>query len=158
MKMNKADLSIQGDLIKLAQEGVFDLIVHGCNCFCSMDAGIARQIKETFIEAYKVDLATKKGDREKLGTISFAEIGNLIIVNAYTQYHYSGSTVLLDYEALRNCLRTIKNQFAGRKIGLPKIGAGLAGGDWNKILTMIREELQGEQWQIVEYSRQIKKK
>ena len=26
---------IEGDLIKLAQEGKFDVIAHGCNCFCS---------------------------------------------------------------------------------------------------------------------------
>ncbi len=144
---------IRGDLVKLAQEGCFDLIVHGCNCFCAMEAGIAKQIKDTFIEAYEADRATIKGDRTKLGSISFVEVGRLIIVNAYTQYHYSGSEVLLDYDALRNCLRIIKKQFAGKRIGLPKIGAGLAGGDWNKIFTIIAEELKGEQWTVVEYQK-----
>ena len=32
---------IKGDLIKLAQKGKFDIIAHGCNCFCTMGAGIA---------------------------------------------------------------------------------------------------------------------
>jgi O-acetyl-ADP-ribose deacetylase (regulator of RNase III) len=27
---------IKGDLIQLAKDGKFDLIVHGCNCFCTM--------------------------------------------------------------------------------------------------------------------------
>jgi len=31
--------TIQGNLIHLAQDGEFDLIVHGCNCFCTMGAG-----------------------------------------------------------------------------------------------------------------------
>lgn len=26
---------VTGDLIKLAQDGQFDVIVHGCNCFCT---------------------------------------------------------------------------------------------------------------------------
>ena len=31
--------TIQGNLIHSAQAGEFDLIVHGCNCFCTMGAG-----------------------------------------------------------------------------------------------------------------------
>lgn len=34
--------TIQGNFIHLAQNGEFDLIVHGCNCFCTMGAGIAK--------------------------------------------------------------------------------------------------------------------
>lgn len=153
MKSSDTAHLIRGDLIKLARQKHFDLIVHGCNCFCAMGAGIAKQIRENFPKAYEADRLTGKGDREKLGTITFAEIDGLVVVNAYTQYHYSGSGVLLDYEALRKCLRTIQKQFGGKKIGLPKIGAGLAGGDWNTILIIIAEELQGEQWQVVEYQK-----
>ena len=38
---------------------------------------------------------------------------------------------------------------AGKRIGLPQIGAGLGGGDWNIISKIIDEELQGENWTIV---------
>lgn len=30
---------IIGDLLKLADDGQFDVIVHGCNCFNTMGAG-----------------------------------------------------------------------------------------------------------------------
>ena len=43
--MNK----IKGDLIKFAINGKFDVIIHGCNCFCTMGAGIAKTIKEKCI-------------------------------------------------------------------------------------------------------------
>jgi O-acetyl-ADP-ribose deacetylase (regulator of RNase III) len=43
----------EGDLIKKAKEGEFDLIVHGCNCFCTMGGGIAKGIKREFPEAYR---------------------------------------------------------------------------------------------------------
>jgi O-acetyl-ADP-ribose deacetylase (regulator of RNase III) len=65
---------IQGDLLNLASIGEFDVIVHGCNCHCTMGAGIAAAIKKRFPEAYAADCATLKGDRSKLGTISQAQI------------------------------------------------------------------------------------
>lgn len=52
--------SIKGDLIKLAIDSEFDLIIHGCNGFCTMGAGIAKTIKQklkdenhTFVEYQK---------------------------------------------------------------------------------------------------------
>jgi O-acetyl-ADP-ribose deacetylase (regulator of RNase III) len=35
---------IEGDLIDLAKRGHFDVVTHGCNCFCTMGAGIAPQM------------------------------------------------------------------------------------------------------------------
>ena len=82
--------TISGDLIHLAKSGDFDLIVHGCNCFCTMGPGIAKAIKAVFPAACDADLATAKGDRSKLGTCTFAVIDQngapLVLVNAYTQF------------------------------------------------------------------------
>jgi len=82
---------IEGDLVRLALDGEFDVIVHGANCQCRMGAGITKLIKATFPEAFAADVATPKGSREKLGTISFATVQRggheLVIVNAYTQFH-----------------------------------------------------------------------
>jgi len=58
---------ISGDLIQLAKNGQFDLIAHGCNCFCTMGAGIAKAVKEVFPAAFEADEATQRGDRAKLG-------------------------------------------------------------------------------------------
>lgn len=46
---------INDDLIDLAKNGNFDVIIHGCNCFCTMCAGIAKVIKQEFPEAYLPD-------------------------------------------------------------------------------------------------------
>ena len=84
----------EGDLIKKAKKGEFDLIVHGCNCFCTMGGGIAKGIKSEFPEAFDADQETPKGSKEKLGTCSFAKIEregiHLIVVNGYTQFDYRG--------------------------------------------------------------------
>ncbi|MDW3195890.1 MAG: macro domain-containing protein [Cytophagales bacterium] len=135
---------LEGDLIKLGKAGTFDVIVHGCNCFCTMGAGIAKGIKAEFPEAFEADKQTKSGDHSKLGTISYAKSNHLIVVNAYTQFHWRGNGPLADYEAIRRAFRSVKASFSGKLIGYPAIGAGLAGGDWAVISAIIEEELQGE--------------
>ena len=137
-----------GDLVRDA--GDFDVIVHGCNCFCTMGAGIAKQIKKAFPKAYQADQNTICGDQTKLGTITYYQNKkNPIVVNAYTQFDFGRSNINADYDAIRQCMKRIKLQFSGMKIGLPKIGAGLAGGDWEIIETIINEELDGEDVTVV---------
>lgn len=144
---------VTGDLIALAQEGAFDAIVQGCNCFCTMGAGLAKGIARTFPAALEADRATPKGERAKLGTCSVATCevagGTVDVVNAYTQFHYGGRGVLVDYEALRSCMAWVKERYSGKRIGLPKIGAGLARGDWPTIEAIILEELAGEDLTLV---------
>lgn len=140
---------IEGNLVKLAKEGEFDLIVHGCNCFCTMNSGIAKELRAEFPAIYSEDLKTKRGDQSKLGTYSYiftkGDTGKrLIIVNGYTQFTYGIEKIQVDYEAIRSVFRSIKKDFPGLKIGYPAIGAGRAGGDWNIISKIIEEELQGE--------------
>ncbi len=140
--------TIKGDLIELALLGKFEVIIHGCNCFCIMDAGIAKQIRRNFPAAYEIDRATNRGDKAKLGTISHAVIGNLIVINAYTQFNLGKD---FNYDAITNCFKEIKRQFSGKIIGYPKISAGIAGGDWDVISKIIDTELAGEDHTLVEY-------
>lgn len=155
-KLEKSQMRIvNGDLINLALQGKFDVIIHGCNCFCSMGAGIAHSIQAQFPEAYAADLMTTKGDRNKLGYFSSATVlengHNITIVNGYTQFQYSGALTLVDYDAVENLFRRIKKEFSGKRIGYPRIGAGLAGGNWEKIEHIINKELDQEHHTLVNY-------
>src|SRR6476660_740589 len=117
--------TISGDLIQLAQNNEFDLIVHGCNCFCTMGAGIAKGIKAAFPAAFEADQASARGDRAKLGTCTSATIErkgmSLVVVNAYTQFDWRGSGPKVDYAAVHACFHWIKQQHPGVRMGLPKI-------------------------------------
>lgn len=137
---------IKDDLIK----SDCDVIVHGCNCFCNMGAGIAKQIRETYPDAYNADKATTYGDKNKLGTFTRAIVKNkyfpereVIIINAYTQYTYGrkDGEIYANYGAIRQVMTRINDVFPDVqfKIGMPKIGAGLARGDWNIISKIINE-------------------
>lgn len=135
---------ITGDLIKLAKEGNFDVIIHGANCFCRMGSGIAKQIAAEIPSAVDADNKTLPGDIRKLGNYTEAMVpGNYVchILNCYTQFGYGLGQVYFDYEAFALCLRKINFRFPNQKIGMPLIGAGRAGGDWNKIKKIIEKEL-----------------
>jgi O-acetyl-ADP-ribose deacetylase (regulator of RNase III) len=98
---------------------------------------------------------TQKGSKEKLGTCSFAKIErdgiNLIVVNAYIQFDYRGRGVKVDYNAVRSCMKWIRENFEGKRIGIPKIGAGLAGGEWEIISQIVDKELTEEDVTLVEF-------
>jgi len=147
---------IQGDLLQLAADGHFDVIVHGCNCQCQMGKGIALSIKRRFPAAYRADLTTEKASREKLGMYSQARVSEngheFVVVNAYTQFHWRGAGVRADYEAIERAMMAIAREFHGKRIGYPLIGAGLAGGDWARISAIIDAALAGEDHTLVEFS------
>lgn len=147
---------IQGDLINLALLGRFDVVVHGCNCFHTMGAGIARTVRAVWPEAYEADCQTIKGDQSKLGTCSEATVennvgGQLTIVNAYTQFGYSTAIPPFDYEAFEHCMKQVVNKYHDKRIGLPQIGAGLAGGDWAQIVAIIERIAENKDVTVVIY-------
>lgn len=148
---------VHGDLLELAQRGAFDVIVHGCNCHCNMDLGIALAIRRQFPQAYQADQQTAKGSRLKLGSFSAATVevntGPLIVVNAYTQFDWKGPGVKADYPAIRSVMAAIAGAFGQVRLGYPKIGAGLAGGDWSVISAIIDEEFEGLDHTCVELPR-----
>jgi len=149
--------TINGDLIQLALNGEFDVIIHGCNCFCTMGAGIAKSIKAKFPEAYHADLCTTKGDKSKLGSFSSAIIKidkhEIHVINAYTQYHWKGTGKKVDYDAIQSVFSKIKTQYSGKRIAFPLIGAGLGGGDWQVIKKIIETELKGEDHTLVIFNK-----
>ena len=133
---------VQGDLIELAESGVFDVIIHGCNCFNTMGSGIARTIRTKYPEAYDADCETVAGDKEKLGTYTSYDTGKFIIINAYTQYNFncvgSASTDLFNYHAFESILESLEEDFISKRFGFPEIGCGLAGGNKKTIMDLIQ--------------------
>ena len=80
----------------------------------------------------------------KLGTIDYKLINNLYVVNSYTQYGLGkddNNNIPLNYNALALCMIKINHIFKNKRIGLPLIGCGLAGGDWNIVKDIIQKNL-----------------
>lgn len=165
---------IDGDVVKLAKEGTFDVVVHGCNCLSTMGAGVAPQMAKAFgCDRFEMELWGPT--IEKLGNIDYQtfilvekEIWSLedgknnmnepelTVVNAYTQYmygknHVDGVLAPFDYEAFTICMRKMNHIFKGKHIGMPKIGSHLAGGDWEQIEEIIGIELSDCKVTVVNY-------
>lgn len=144
--------TIKGDLIKLAEEGEFDMIIHGCNCFHAMGGGIARQLADKYPQVLKADKQTEYGDPEKLGyfSVAYVEVNGhtFSVINLYTQYKWSSGSDVFEYDHFQLYLKKIAHFLNGFptslftpkfRIGFPMIGAGLAGGDWSRISKMIEK-------------------
>ena len=134
---------IEGDLLK----GDAQFILHQCNCFHKMGAGIAKQISLKYPNALQIDKQTIYGDKNKLGTYSVSEeTDGKTIINIYSQFEYGTGKKQTDYNALLIALTKIKNVFGFKldymqpiTFGLPYgMGCGLAGGDWNKVEKIIK--------------------
>lgn len=130
------------------------VVLHGCNCFHTMGAGIARYLKSKYPLILTIDKQTKYGDRKKLGTISIAGInGNLHIVNCYTQFDYRNSRSgkpPVDYKAIEKCLSNVAYLYDKWEIRSPKIGCGLAGGDWSIVEPLFTKTLKNQNVRIYE--------
>lgn len=139
---------IEGDIFTMAKEGVFDIIAHGCNCFCTMGSGIAVPMKDEFgVDTYPMEGDEHKGNYNKLGQIEARLDSRLqmYVVNCYTQYDYNRKAdpeaVHLDYEALAMCLKKLNHYYKGLHIGLPLIGCGRAGGNWSRVKSLFQNYL-----------------
>ena len=143
-------LRVEGDLIKMAKDGQFDYVVHGCNCFHKMKSGIAGLIAKEFPRSILADFSSPYGSKNKLGTWTEATVcdysyNQFRIINAYTQFTYSRQADVFEYEAFDKFLVNFGNVLRerskekGRKlrVGLPKIGCGLAGGDERRIVAAL---------------------
>lgn len=155
-----------GNIIKSAMMAEFDVIAHGCNCHCTMGAGLAPQMAAAFkCNTFPLEGDSHIGDINKLGQIDYkyynlmadgVDEKRLYVVNAYTQYNYGRNMSVppVDYEAITLCFRKMNVLFSGMHIGLPQIGAGLAGGNWQKIKNIIVQEFTDCQVTVIVYDKQ----
>ncbi len=130
---------VKGDLI------LTDLkhVMHGCNSHGVMGSGVAKAIRDRYPQAYR-DYNDKYNNYGlELGTIvvSVQDDGK-VIHNAITQKDYGrdSARVYVSYWAIANAFRHIES-WGIKEIAIPKIGSGLAGGNWSVISQIIENTL-----------------
>ena len=140
----------KGNLIDMAEDGQFDIIVHGCNCQNTMGSGIAKEIRARYPVAYRADTnmhARALNPVDLLGNYSWHVgcVGPLhatkfTIVNAYTQLNYLPRGVdHFEYDSFKLILRKLAVIAPKYRFGFPYIGMGLAGGDPVRIIEMLTD-------------------
>lgn len=133
-------------MIKYVKGDIFDsnadVIAHGVNCAGGFGSGVAGQIaklypivRESYLEKYR-DRGWKLGDVQFVHYKYQSVWTSKVIANCATQQEFlPRGQQHADYNAIRSCLKQIKKYAILHKltVAIPKIGAGLAGGDWNII-------------------------
>lgn len=130
---------VKGDLL----ETNIRHIIHGCNSHGVMQSGVAKVIREKYPRAYQDYNDTYNSYGLELGSIVVSvQSDGKVIHNAITQKDYGrdSSRVYVSYWAIAEAFRKI-NQWGIKEIAMPKIGAGLAKGDWNVIEAIIENTL-----------------
>jgi O-acetyl-ADP-ribose deacetylase (regulator of RNase III) len=125
------------------------VIAHGCNAHGVMGSGVARIVRDDWVEAYDQYIAEFKRAadecRDQMGTIVPAVTKGKVIINAITQQDFGRDGIrYVSYDAVSNAMQEINLYCkAGGydQVALPQIGAGLGGGDWAVIEAIIESEL-----------------
>lgn len=129
---------VTGDLLGATQK----VIVHGCNNRGVMGSGVARQIRARWPNVYEVYALRHKVFGLELGDIvPVATLDGKIIVNAITQDGFGrDGQRYVDYAAIERCFETINDRVENwevTEVAMPRIGAGLGGGEWHVIESII---------------------
>lgn len=143
----------KGDLMAVTS----GIIAHGCNAQGVMGSGVAALVKAKYpgaFEQYVADLEMLSKDEayagmSPLGYVSFWSLTDLndalledglLIANCITQNLFGrDGSKFVSYDAIYTCFSTLERIAiaTGMTINIPRIGAGLGGGDWNAIEAII---------------------
>lgn len=131
------------------------VIAHGCNAAGGFGGGVAEVIKNRWPEVRNAYKAAWHAGRIKLGEIQWvrADGGRVLVANCITQPTYDRTGRRhVDYAAFRSCMEHLAH--AGRSgvpgtpwsagfktIAMPRIGASLGGGDWQRLEAIVEDVL-----------------
>jgi len=138
----------KGDLFR-APSGI---ICHQVNCKGVMGRGVAKTFKEKYPYTFKLytSFCRKYDPIELLGKVMLlAEQDGKYSCCMFAQDDWRGHGCNTNYAAFKECCEAIKQKIERRQLGdivinMPyRIGAGLGGGDWQIIYSILEEEFDG---------------
>ena len=157
---------VKGDLLSVT-EGV---IAHGVNCRGAFGSGVAGAIARKFpwvrdsylhkhntegwvlgdVQLVKQDGTNQPKKSSMQGRLS---LPGVVFANCATQDDFGTDKVNLDYPALERCLDKVLHfcEKAKLPLSIPRIGCGLAGGDWDRVRAIIEKVNEKRNVQITVY-------
>lgn len=115
------------------------VICHICNDRGAWGAGFVVALSRHWLEPERL---YREHSSLELGEVMFATVeDDIMVANMVAQHGFPTRErpCALDYAALETCLRTVARFCLeqGASMHAPRFGAGIAGGDWNKIEQLI---------------------
>lgn len=119
------------------------LIAHGVNCQGVMGSGVARVLleafpglRDTYIEFCDEKFNEGFAPSDLLGSVFLYDGTSHYIANLFTQQTYGRDQIHLNYDALHHAVSNLvmkMHELDQYELAIPKIGCGLAGGDWERV-------------------------
>jgi O-acetyl-ADP-ribose deacetylase (regulator of RNase III) len=120
------------------------IIAHGCNARGVMGSGVAKYVRDKYplcYEKYKLRCQLYADPKILLGDVIWYEVPDkrLYVANAITQLDFGADGKrYVSYEAVDKAFYTINKAINDTEtLHIPMIGAGLGGGDWEVISSII---------------------
>ena len=130
---------VKGDILTTPTRNEDTVICHQVNCCGVMGAGLAKQIRDKWpvvFDEYKKICGT-----DKLGDSQNVKVGpHLYVANLFVQDGYGRDKRYTNYAALTAALFRAMKENPRATFRIPYgLGCGLAGGDWETVLDIIKE-------------------
>lgn len=126
-----------GDLL----DNNYGVIIHGCNAKGVMGSGVALAVKMKYPKAYEVYKCFEEKRGLRLAGVSMVKVSETLeVANLITQENYGrdSDTVYVSYGAIHLGFEKLHRSIPKHiPFHFPKIGAGLANGDWDTISNLI---------------------
>lgn len=140
---------IKGDILTVDS----GLLIHGVNCQGKFNLGIAKQIRIMYPVAYVAYMEQFSDNdhgkffhkRNLLGKICKVPVTeSLSIVHAFSQQYYGNDgKKYVSYDAVDSIFQKLSECVEPTAyIHFPKIGCGLAGGEWSVVQSIIEHRLK----------------
>lgn len=145
---------IKGSILDAPQK----YIAHGVNAQNVMGSGVAKvlfdkypSVKEDYHFYHKEYEEHIDSNEELLGIYSVSDQSDgKSILNCYTQEFYGyDERKYVSYDAIFNCFKSMVD-LGVKEIAIPKIGCGLAGGNW-EIVSRIIDDATGDNLDVYVY-------
>jgi O-acetyl-ADP-ribose deacetylase (regulator of RNase III) len=152
---------IKGDATCPQAKGV-KLICHVCNDMGRWGKGFVVDLSRRWQqpeEQYRAWYAGRTGESFGLRAVQFVQVERFIwvanmVAQCGTKTGSSGPPIR--YESLAECLPRVAERAAELKasVHMPRIGCGLAGGDWSRVEPLIEESLVRRGLAVTVYDRE----
>jgi O-acetyl-ADP-ribose deacetylase (regulator of RNase III) len=127
-------------------ETELEYIAHGVNCQNTMKSGVAlalftkwSDVKTEYHKYFEKSYNHGKQPYEYLGSVQKVEVENKTIFNLFTQETYGYDGVRrVNYSAVASTIKNLRN-YGVKRLAIPKIGCGLAGGNWTFMEQLIND-------------------
>lgn len=141
---------VKGDATRPRGKGT-KIIVHCCNDLGAWGAGFVLALSRRWPEPEAAYLDSITRGSLELGKVQFVSVDeegeNIVVANLVGQKGLRGpaNPTPIRYSAIESGLTKVAAEAKKQKatVHMPRMGAGLAGGDWNKIVALLEKTLQG---------------